>query len=102
MSRYVSRPIVIEAVQISALLGTSFELPDGLPMWVYTSAGRTWSYADAELLDGVSAAGAIGIWIDTLNGAVFAGPTEYLVRGTQGELYPCARDIFEAKYEAVE
>lgn len=41
--------------------------------------------------------------IETLEGPARAKAGEhYLVRGTVGEFYPVRRDIFEAKYEAVQ
>ncbi len=84
--RYVSRPVVIEAVPVGDLIkGT-----DRLPIWVYRLHGSAWDYYGE------------GIRVTTLEGAMIGGPTDMLIRGTAGELYPCKLDIFEAKYEAVE
>lgn len=36
--------------------------------------------------------------IGTLEGLMVASPGDWLIRGVQGELYPCKPDIFEATY----
>ncbi|WP_373738318.1 hypothetical protein [Jeotgalibaca porci] len=41
------------------------------------------------------------IEIKTLEGAMRAELGDYIIRGLQGELYPCKPDIFEATYELV-
>jgi hypothetical protein len=33
---------------------------------------------------------------------MYAKVGDYIIRGVQGELYPCKPDIFKATYEAVE
>lgn len=40
--------------------------------------------------------------IHTLEGTMAADPGDYIIRGVQGELYPCKPDIFEQTYEPVE
>ncbi|WP_420415275.1 hypothetical protein [Roseibium sp.] len=42
------------------------------------------------------------IEIETLEGTMTASPGDWIIRGVQGELYPCKPDIFEATYEPVE
>lgn len=42
------------------------------------------------------------ITIDTLEGVMTAQHGDWIIRGVQGEFYPCKPDIFEATYEAVE
>lgn len=39
------------------------------------------------------------ISIPTLEGVVTANEGDYIIRGVQGEFYPCRPDIFEATYE---
>lgn len=43
-----------------------------------------------------------GIAIGTLEGVMMASPGDWIIKGVQGEFYPCKPDIFEATYEAVE
>jgi len=40
--------------------------------------------------------------IETLEGDMTASPGDWIIRGVQGEFYPCKPDIFEATYESVE
>lgn len=46
--------------------------------------------------------GANYIDIQTLEGTMTARPGDYVIRGVQGEFYPCKPDIFEVTYEEVE
>ena len=39
--------------------------------------------------------------IFTLEGDMFASIGDYIIRGVQGEFYPCKPDIFAATYEVV-
>ena len=40
--------------------------------------------------------------IRTLEGSINASPGDWIIRGVQGEFYPCKPDIFEQTYEAVD
>ena len=40
--------------------------------------------------------------IKTLEGIMRAETGDYLIKGIQGEIYPCKSDIFEATYESCE
>ena len=37
--------------------------------------------------------------IPTLEGTMYASPGDWIIRGVQGEFYPCKPDIFEQTYE---
>ncbi|MEK4267942.1 hypothetical protein [Bacillus sp. FSL W8-0940] len=39
--------------------------------------------------------------IPTLEGVMIAREGDYIIRGIEGELYPCKPDIFEKTYERV-
>lgn len=41
------------------------------------------------------------LMIETLEGTMRAEVGDYIIRGVQGELYPCKPDIFDATYETV-
>lgn len=43
-----------------------------------------------------------GLAIQTLEGVMVATPGDWIIRGVQGEFYPCKPDIFEATYEIEE
>ena len=40
--------------------------------------------------------------IETLEGTMFAQPGDWIIRGVQGEFYPCKPGIFAATYEPVD
>lgn len=42
-----------------------------------------------------------GLAIKTLEGVMKAYPGDWIIKGVQGECYPCKPDIFEATYEPV-
>lgn len=42
-----------------------------------------------------------GCDINTLEGVIHASDGDWIIKGVQGEFYPCKPDIFEATYEAV-
>lgn len=39
------------------------------------------------------------LFINTLEGQMKASPGDYIIKGIQGEFYPCKPDIFEKTYE---
>ena len=41
-------------------------------------------------------------YIQTLEGVMLARPSDYVIKGVNGEFYPCKPDIFEKTYEPVE
>lgn len=41
-------------------------------------------------------------WIETLEGGHIVCPGDLIIKGIQGEFYPCKPDIFEKTYESVE
>jgi len=43
-----------------------------------------------------------GCAIGTLEGEMLASPGDWVIRGVQGEFYPCKPDIFAATYEPAE
>ena len=82
--RYRKKPIVIEAIQYT---GNNIE----------------------EIWDAFSAADVYGpveddpcAYILTLEGRMRCNIGDYIIRGVRGELYPCAKDIFEETYEKAE
>jgi hypothetical protein len=44
----------------------------------------------------------IGLAIPTLEGLMIARQGDWIIKGVQGEIYPCKPDIFDATYEPVE
>jgi hypothetical protein len=46
--------------------------------------------------------GPDAVVIDTLEGSMRGDLGDYIIRGVQGEFYPCKPDIFVATYEPAE
>ena len=82
--KYRKKPVVIEAVQYLGT-GENFEEIDEFV------EGNL--YVDSDKGDVP--------FIRTLEGDMFVSVNDYVIRGIQGEFYPCKPDIFEATYEIV-
>ena len=79
--RYRKKPVEVEAVQFTRT--NDPEVQDHL------DTCEDWWYAEGLL------------HIDTLEGTMTASVGDYIIKGVQGEFYPCKPDIFEATYEPV-
>lgn len=92
--RYRKKPVVIEAIHAQAIISAynngGHEYED-LPQWVI----------DAYESGVIVAITTQHFTIATLEGDHLALPTDMVIRGVQGELYPCKPDIFSATYEPV-
>jgi hypothetical protein len=98
--RYRKKPVVIEAVQLTWQTWNEVcdfvgEFTDGMRGVYVNPDGPDWAdkpmWADPR----------IGFLIPTLEGEMLAVENDWIIRGVQGELYPCKPDIFEATYEPV-
>ncbi len=80
--KYRKKPVVIEAVQ-----------------WTEDTADELGEFCPAAKIDG----GADGsLKIVTLEGTMRVDPGDWVIKGVQGEFYPCKPDIFEATYDKVD
>ena len=98
MPKFRKKPVVIEAVRWDGHEGTIkavFDLNPVLP--VLPDDGQ---YVGGPGLGYVPALGTLDI--PTLEGTMTAQPGDWIIRGVQGEIYPCKPDIFEATYEPVD
>lgn len=88
--KYRKKPVVIEAMRFYADHLVMVEVA----RWC---GGRVGS--EAKPSDPTD----VAYWIDipTLEGVMKASPGDYIIKGVQGEFYPCKSDIFEATYERV-
>ena len=90
--RYRKRPVLIEAMQV-----TSDGIHEGtIEDWTDGHA-RFGSLVRSPLGDIISA----HMLIQTLEGTMRADLGDYVIRGVQGEFYPCKPDIFKATYQEV-
>jgi hypothetical protein len=100
---YRKLPVVIEAIKWDGGPGSASEVID----WILAGGSRSARWHEQEVAptgpDGVehSPYSPEHIAIDTLEGTMRADVGDYIIRGVQGEHYPCKPDIFEATYERV-
>ena len=84
--KYRKKPVVIEAVQWTGEnLDEIFEFAKGCDRTVVYPANRP-----------------EGLIITTLEGDYIVSIGDWIIKGVQGELYPCKPDIFAATYDAVQ
>lgn len=78
MRLYRKRPVTVEAVQWDGRnLGEIIEF----------TAGAAYGDGEGEL------------WILTLEGTMHASEDDFIIKGVDGEFYPCKPGIFAATYE---
>lgn len=80
VKKYRKKPVVIEAIQYTR------ENVDALTEWLPFQLYMT----DDD-----------GIKIPTLEGEMTGSYGDWIIKGVQGEHYPCKPDIFDATYEEV-
>lgn len=90
MPRFRKKPVIIDAVQFNVednapILQFISECTYGEPVSKYIKIG----------IDGLT-------YIRTLEGNMLISDKDFLIRGVNGEFYPCKPDIFEKTYEFVE
>lgn len=83
--KFRKKPVVIEAVQLT------HESFSEVKEWC---GGKTWSCPPMRAVTGIS--------ISTLEGDMGAHFGDWIIKGVNGEFYPCKPDIFEKTYEPVE
>lgn len=87
--RFRKKPVEIEAVQF-----TDLDSYLAIVEWMKAS-GDTHALADEVRFETPL------MLLKTLEGTMAANPGDWVIRGVQGEFYPCKPDIFNATYEAV-
>lgn len=94
--KFRKRPIVIEAILWNGNnLRDVIEFTNGPPNLRTQHARMRWDDYESLVQDS-------GLRIYTLEGAMLANVGDMIVRGVQGELYPCKPDIFAATYDPVD
>lgn len=87
--KYRKKPVEVEAVRFT---GSSTQ----------RAAIRHWMEGNEYVEPGMRTCDMVSLEIETLEGVMRATPGDYIIRGVQGEFYPCKPDIFEATYEEVQ
>lgn len=81
---YTKKPVDVEAMYYDPMIG--FDSARAICKWMFDNEGS--SYIDAEHK----------IVIMTLEGPITASLGDYIIRGVEGEFYPCRESIFKATY----
>ena len=89
MAKFRKKPVVIEAIQFK---GGQIAPIEEAPQWLL----------EACLDQRITREPHGTLWIKTLEGGHRCSVNDWIIRGVQGELYPCKPDIFEATYEPAE
>lgn len=82
VKRVVKRPIEVEAI-----------------LWDGTNVNEIWDAFEARNIYGPTEDNIDTLTIATLEGDMFAPKGWWIIRGVEGELYPCKPSVFEASYE---
>jgi len=85
MAFYRKKPVVIEAVQLKDL-----EIPNLIEIQQFVGLGKDIFKVEKD-----------GLIINTLEGDMKASIGDFIIKGVNGEFYPCKPDIFEKTYELV-
>jgi hypothetical protein len=90
VNQFRKKPVVIEAVQISKRMDLTS------PEW-WAAAVQS----NAVIVHGMGKFTRDQPWVEiqTLEGTMRGDAGDWIIRGVQGELYPCKPDIFDATYE---
>lgn len=90
--KFRKKPVVIQAERVPVTKhGDKRDLNAWGELAIWLGEEKSWMIVDTPT--------GLGIEIKTLEGKMLAMPGDWIIRGIQGELYPCKPDIFEATYE---
>lgn len=93
MAKFRKKPVVIEAWPVRDLLQAARQEWNDLPEPIIVA------YRNGHVLFANHPA---RIEIKTLEGWMTGNRDDWIIKGVQGELYPCKPDIFAATYESVD
>lgn len=85
MGFYRKKPVIIEAIQLKDLDTITLML---IQEFVGLTNDKVLAVSD-------------GVLINTLEGTMKASIGDFIIKGVEGEFYPCKPDIFEKTYEKV-
>ena len=96
--KYKKKPVVIEAIKLG--WDTWNEICEFVPE-EYFGGGIYLNNETFEELPEGKTSNTMGLKIKTLEGVMIARQDDYIIKGVNGELYPCKPDIFEKSYDKV-
>lgn len=103
MPKYRKKPVVIEAVQyIRGQEVPAIDFLGGYDINNYKDGNMSVHETDVAIFQSNWSDQSVSITIKTLEGNMEVSDRDYIIKGVQGEFYPCKPDIFEQTYEFVE
>lgn len=90
MAKYRKKPVTIEAIQYTGTNGKQVEKFANGKVYEIGYAHLTTDPPNLPFLQ-----------VDTLEGRMTGSVGDFIIRGVNGEFYPCKPDIFEKTYEKV-
>jgi hypothetical protein len=99
MPLFRKKPVEVEAWQVPC-----FEYLDPVGSWNATVPAwlvEAEKAGTVKVVDRPHESDWAHIAITTLEGTMLASPSDWIIQGVKGELYPCKPDIFAATYEPV-
>lgn len=88
MAKYKKKPVVVDAIKFTR---DKFEEVSKF------TEGKAFKFRTERCINGKSYCD-----LKTLEGVMTATEGDYIIKGVNGEFYPCKPDIFEKTYEKVE
>lgn len=105
--KFRKKPVEIEARQLRA----DATPPEAMDIYQWVERNTLGSFEPMDVIEGRKPWPASGVTIDprdgrmiiaTLEGGHWVDLGDWVIRGVQGEFYPCKPGIFEQTYEPVE
>lgn len=90
--KFRKKPVEIEAMQVE----DDIRVHESICQWAENST------AEGGIVPVVMSRFDSHLIIHTLEGTMHADIGDWIIRGVQGEFYPCREDIFRQTYKAVE
>ena len=97
MTKFRKKPVIVDAWLIRDILNAVYTDWNSVPEPV-----RNLYDSPSPLTVGGVVFMPNGMYIPTLEGNMYGDAEDMLIRGVQGEFYPCKPDIFEQTYEKVD
>lgn len=98
--KFRSRVVVIDAWRFPGRINLQATEFRAMPEWLKIISGGAETIANIR--PGQVVAVGNQLHVATLEGVMIASPGDWIIRGTEGELYPCKPSVFERKYEPAE
>jgi hypothetical protein len=96
MKQFRKKPVIIEAIQWTNSPGNFTDILEWSDHKVTSASPLVWEQTEKEPI------GPFCLEIKTLEGVMLARLNDWIIKGVNGEFYPCKPDIFEKTYDPVE